>query len=156
MKLGEAYWNVVKKIWDTISIYDGEIIFLEQFAKTDLKEKNLFAAHWCQSEIRNGGFYQFFDNSTGILAPEAVDAFRAIGMPKTANLIKKAMGLFGSTYPRDKDKRGEALRIFENQSDQEKDLFDEIDKFDKEFFVLIRKENDGFEIAADNYALSGE
>ena len=25
------------------------------------------AAHWCQSEVRNGGFHQFFTNHTGDL-----------------------------------------------------------------------------------------
>jgi len=156
MKLGEAYWHVVAEIWDEISIYDGEEVFQKQFERATSKQRNIFAAHWCQSEIRNGGFYQFFDNSTGILAPEAVEAFKAIGMPKIANVIEKAIGLFGSTYPRDKDKREEALRAFENQSNQEKYILDEIETLTKEFLALIRKENNGFELAADNYALSKE
>ncbi|WP_369973953.1 DUF4375 domain-containing protein [Polaromonas sp. SP1] len=35
-----------------------------------MPSRHLFAVHWCQSEICNGGFMQFFANSTGVLAPE--------------------------------------------------------------------------------------
>jgi len=45
----------------------------------------LYSAYFCQFEVCNGGFSQFFSNSTGVLAPEAVEAFKAIGQPGVAD-----------------------------------------------------------------------
>ena len=51
----ENYWQVVETIWDVISIYDGPEIFLKQFSTVSPEKGHLFAAHWCQSEVCNGG-----------------------------------------------------------------------------------------------------
>ncbi len=150
MKPGDAYWQTVSQVWDEISIYDGEAIFLAQFSKANSKQQHLFAAHWCQSEIRNGGFHQFFWNSTGILAPEAALAFRAIGMPNTAALIEKAMLFFGSVYPRDRDKRITVLDDHATRNPLNADPFYEMDD---EFFKFLGEESGGFERAADRYAV---
>jgi hypothetical protein len=67
-----SYWDLVEPVWDEINIYDGPDVFLETFQKVPLKIGYLYAVHFCQSEVCNGGFGQFFFNSTGVLAPEAV------------------------------------------------------------------------------------
>ena len=70
-KPGDLYWSLVEPHWERISIYDGGATFLRQFLTTPVRSRHLFAAHWCMSEVYNGGFHQFFHNSTGVLAPEA-------------------------------------------------------------------------------------
>jgi hypothetical protein len=67
--MADDYWDLVEPIWDEISIYDGAEQFLQDFEKTDERPGILFAAHWTQSEVMNGGLGQFFNNSTGVLAP---------------------------------------------------------------------------------------
>ncbi|WP_164468170.1 DMP19 family protein [Caulobacter vibrioides] len=47
-------------------------MFLAGFSAVPTPSKHLLATHWLQSEVHNGGFSQFFSNSTGVLAPEAV------------------------------------------------------------------------------------
>lgn len=61
------------------SWYEGPEEFVRQFRRVRPEVGHLYAAHWCQSEVRNGGFHQFFSNTTGLLAPEALEGFRAIG-----------------------------------------------------------------------------
>jgi hypothetical protein len=39
--------------------------FVDVFQKLTDKQKVLFASHWAQSEIMNGGLGQFFANKTG-------------------------------------------------------------------------------------------
>ncbi|MBB4128355.1 hypothetical protein GGR77_003682 [Xanthomonas translucens] len=147
-----GYWSLVEPIWETVSIYDGADVFLEQYKASPDKSRILFAAHWCQSEINNGGFEQFFSNSTGVLAPEGVQAFRTIGMPQTAALIEQAMAAFGPTYPRDRDEREEALEAIWNAAgDDEAGPFGHLDDL---FFDLVETENGGFRSAADSYATS--
>jgi hypothetical protein len=138
---GDAYWEKIEPIWKEISIYDGEETFLEQLGWVQPKIGDLFAAHWCQSEVRNGGFHQFFMNSTGVLAPEAAAGFRAIGMPRSAAIVTEAMGFFATPYPRDRQARQEAL-------DGEPDPFSQLDE---RFYELLDTEADGFALAADRY-----
>lgn len=144
-----SYWTLVDPICETVSIYDGPEVFLQQYAAAAEASRVLLAAHWCQSEIRNGGFDQFFFNSTGVLAPEAVEAFRKIGMPQVAALIEQAMSLFGPGYPRDRAARCDALDAMCDASDKDGGPFDNLDD---SFFALIGSENGGFEAAADAYA----
>ncbi len=102
----------------------------------------MFAAHSCQSEICNGGFDQFFWNSTGVLAPEAAEGFREIGQPQIAALIESAMDLVGSPYPRDREERQGRLSQLPGGA---------LDALDQKFFALIESEAGGFQDAADRY-----
>lgn len=150
MKPGDLYWSLVEFIWDSVSIYDGPEAFLAQFNTAPLGARTLFAAHWCQSEIRNGGLHQFFGNSTGVLAPEAVAAFRSIGMPKVAAIVAEAMLWFGPNYPRNREVRDGQLGDYENDDPEDWNPFDQLDD---QFFALIESENGGFVRAADEFAL---
>lgn len=146
------YWDLVDPIWETVSIYDGPDVFLQQYADSPEVSRTLFAAHWCQSEICNGGFDQFFSNSTGVLAPEGVEAFRKIGMPQIAALVEQAMAALGPTYPRDRSEREDAIEAaWDACGDNEGGPFGDLDEL---FFKLIKTENGGFGEAADTYATS--
>lgn len=64
------------------------------------------------SEVHNGGFDQFFFNSSGDRAVEALAALRSIGAAKTAALLADLVGRFGSAGPpRDRDARVALLRV---------------------------------------------
>jgi hypothetical protein len=45
--------------------------------------------------VNNGGFYQYFWNRTGALAPYVVDALKAIGAVGTAGIAQQALALVG-------------------------------------------------------------
>jgi hypothetical protein len=109
MKPGELYGNSIKPIWDKVSIYSGGAVFLKQLIEVGREQGLLLAAHWCMSEVCNGGFHQFFANSTGVLAPEAVRGFEMIGAKEYARISAEATSRFGTPYPRDREQRYEAL-----------------------------------------------
>ena len=145
-----GYWGLVDAIWDAVSIYDGPEAFLAQYARVPEPARTLFAAHWLQSEVRNGGLYQFFCNSTGVLAPEAVEAFQKMGMPLTAAHLESAMGFFGTSYPRRGSDRERAIEEAEDARGEEWP-----GPFVAESVAieeLLRTENGGFRAAADSYA----
>lgn len=152
-KPGERYWRVVEAVWDAISIYDGPEVFLRQFSAVPFEKGHLFAVHWCQSEVRNGGFHQFFSNSTGVLAPEAVTGFRVLGLAESSALIQKAMTFFGSKYPRERSTRNEMLDEYAKEHEPAWDPFTELND---RFYDLLRSENGGFEVVADRYARDNE
>ena len=151
MTQGEAYWSVLEPAWNAVSIYDGAARFQREFATISTKACNLLAAHWCQSEVCNGGFHQFFTNSTGVLAPEAVEAFRVLGMPELARVVAQAMLWFGPLYPRDQSTRQAALSGFAAGDPKASSPFEQLDT---SFYRLLDSESGGFYRAADEYALA--
>jgi Domain of unknown function (DUF4375) len=148
----DSYWRFVEPVWDSISIYDGDKVFLEQFSNATEKQQVLFAAHWAQSEILNGGLGQFFSNSTGVLAPEAVAAFLKLGMPKCAQAIENGMLFFGKPYPREEAIRQNKLEAFFDQFGE--DVIP-LEEYEDIIAFEIEKENGGFDAAADAYANIG-
>jgi hypothetical protein len=137
-----SYWRLIEPIWDKIDI-DGVSVFLGSYARAPRQAALLYAAHFCQSEICNGGFYQLFHNSTGVLVPEAIEGFRTIGQSKIAGIVGTAASLLGSPYPRDRDMRRSVLTALDRNR---------FAALDNEFYSLITDENGGFENAADRYA----
>ena len=143
-----------RKLWPfsdvpskTVSIYDGPATFLEDFAGLSRAEQIAFAGFWFQAEVLNGGLEQFFSNSTGVLAPEAVAACRELGLPSLANELERAMAWFGTEYPRSRDERQDALEAF---ADAHLDAgpFDDLDDV---VASLIYEEGPGLEQAAIDY-----
>jgi len=149
-KLMESYWDLVEPVWEKVSIYDGPIVFLNQYAECPKPSRVLLAAHWLYSEVCNGGFTQFFDNGTGVLAPEAVQSYRELGMPKTAAVIEKAMAMLGTEYPRDREVRWEALENI--GATFSPDSARPFESLDSEFYQVVETESGGFLEAADQYA----
>jgi hypothetical protein len=146
---GERYRALIKPIWRSVNIYDGPAIFLLQFNAIPPEGGNLFAGHWCQSEVRNGGFHQFFTNSTGVLAPEALRGYRAMGLRTWAAILAEAMDFFGHDYPRDQSDRIHTLESVRASTPDDWNPFRELDR---RFFEWLRGEKNRWEVAADKYA----
>ena len=161
MEPGERYWAVLDPIWDTINI-DTPDTFAQTFGAAPRSMALLYAAHFCQSEICNGGFTQFFWNSTGVLAPEAVQGFVAIGQPRVGALVQAAMSVLGASFPRDRGARQSALEALRGERDKQDDSdecpryrnIEEFSPMEDEFYSLLGSEAGGFETAADAYAAS--
>jgi len=61
-------------------------------------------------EVDNGGFHQYYSNSTGYFAGATVDALRAIGAGNTARLLAAANAEFpGAVPPTDRARRQDLL-----------------------------------------------
>jgi hypothetical protein len=154
MEPGETYWNAIEPIWDSIDIDSAEL-FQTTFERVPRELGLLYAAHFCQSEICNGGFTQFFSNSTGVLAPETVEGFMAIGQAKVANVVRRAMSTLGSPYLRDRAARWAALDGLPGARGHSRhrniDLFRPLEE---DFYSLLRTDGGGFENAADGYVVA--
>jgi hypothetical protein len=158
MAPGEKYWSVLDPVWDAINI-DTPDVFAQTFGVIPRSVGLLYAAHFCQSEVCNGGFTQFFWNSTGVLAPEAVEGFVAIGQAKVANVVQRAINMLGVPFQRDRAARWRALDALPGEPAREVQpglpsyrniaLFGPLED---EFYSLLASESGGFENAADAYA----
>lgn len=150
MSLG--YWEHIEPFWESVSIHDGPEKFLLNLTETPEHAAHLLALHWCASEVCNGGFHQFFFNSTGVLAPEAVTGFTAIGMPQTAAVVAAAMARLGQPYPRDRNERQEALDAADSGNPADGDWRSPFHDLDWQFYELLGREYGGMEKAAARYA----
>lgn len=140
------YWSLVEPVWLPLNLtWEDPEKFVRKFRRVRPEAGHLYAAHWCQSEVRNGGFHQFFSNTTGLLAPEALEGFRAIGLVEWAEILAKAMAHFGTPYPRDRYDRLKFLPIRQGRSRKEWDPFY---KLDERFY----ESTDEWEDAANAYA----
>jgi hypothetical protein len=99
-------------------------MFAQTFGEVPRSVGLLYAAHFCQSEVCNGDFTQFFWNSAGVLAPEAVDGFIVIGQPHVADVLQRAMNMLGSPFRRDRAARWSALDALRDEHDKQPDPAD--------------------------------
>jgi hypothetical protein len=117
MQSKESYWNHIEEAFERVSIYDGEEAWLSGLKAYPEYIQELLAAHWTMSEVLNGGLGQYFQNSTGVVAPEAIEGFTRIGQLEVANILKAAMAYFGTEYPRDREIRGKLLGSGEDETE---------------------------------------
>ena len=148
---GELYWSVIEPYWFALNDAWSEdaTTLLGLLQTVPARVRHLYSAHWCVSEVDNGGLYQFFHNTTGILAPESVEAFDAIGLEQCAIAVRDAMGFFGSPYPR--SRRVRLGRLPEGEGKARLD-WDPFEKQDNRFYACTSQEPNGWESAADRYA----
>lgn len=104
-------------------------IHKKDFDSLSHSEKVLHHIYWLESEVNNGGFDQFFANSSGDYALETPSALDEIGAHHTANLVKRAMDLFPNGSPsRNGKQRAEQL------SSMDEAIRAEFSELDSEFF----------------------
>ena len=146
---GERYWSVVEPFSHTVSTYDGPGEFARQLRASPPKAGHLFAAHWCQSEVRNGGLHQFFSNSTGVLAPGGagrVPGHRAFGVGEHPG---RGHAVLRRAVPREQAERQELLAARRGRRREEWDPFFALDE---RFYSWLHAEPDRWERAADRFA----
>jgi hypothetical protein len=134
--------SYIDEVWEQIEIYEGADTFLRTYAAAAQPAAALYAAHWAQSEICNGGFMQLFGNSTGVLSPEAAQGFHLISMPKTAAILEAAMEQLATPFPRERPERQALLAHLP------KNFFDELQK---KFYAELDSENGGFTVAVSSF-----
>jgi len=73
-------------------------------------ERVAYCVDALEREVANGGFEQFFSNSSGDTAMETVAALEEIGAAQAAALTRQAIAVIpGGNPPRDREKRCELL-----------------------------------------------
>jgi hypothetical protein len=100
-------------------------------------ERKLLAANEVDAEVNNGGFDQYFSNSSGDSAEAALAGLKEMGAAGAAALLERAMAVFpGGKPPADRSKRQDAMEQIASQS---KPVWD---KCDSEFYKLTESITD--------------
>jgi len=89
-------------------------------------ERVAYCVDALEREVNNGGFAQFFENSSGDASAEAVAALEEIGAAQAADLLRRAINLFpGGAPPRNRDAR---LQLLDAMSDGRRSEWGELDQ----------------------------
>jgi hypothetical protein len=101
----------------------------EEFASQSVPQK-VFSALWeVESEVNNGGFSQYFVNSSAESAHFVADALRMIGAPKTADICDRAIA---AAFPTGLPQSEEAIRSA--AADFSDEVLEKLEPLDQEFF----------------------
>ncbi|WP_169784011.1 DMP19 family protein [Campylobacter curvus] len=126
----DNYFDVIEPLWFSVDIYDSYEIYERTLQPFSREQRYVFATEWLIAEVGNGGFEQFFDNSTGIVLKDALDGFRQLGCDDALSVIERVMECYGVFPSLDRKTRWAEM---ENISDEE---WDKIDALDSEFYEL--------------------
>jgi hypothetical protein len=91
-------------------------------------ERNVTLVNELQGEVFNGGFHQYFANSSGNCASRVLAASRAID-PELSKIVERALAQFPNSNPsEDRATRNEQMASLANEWDAWSDLDDEFYK----------------------------
>ena len=91
----------------------------DEMTKLTDQQRNFYYNQSLEREINNGGFSQYFSNSSGDFANETVKSLRLIGADKTADILEQAIAEFpNKTIPQDSDERQELLEAIEEAASE--------------------------------------
>lgn len=92
--------QLVQKVVDSVLDFVGELSpgedDYELIRQTPKPAQFFRAMRLMESEVNNGGFEQYFWNSSCTLADVALEAYQAIGAPKYVVFLRRALDLAGN------------------------------------------------------------
>jgi len=114
-------------------------IFYKNPEKLSIHEKNIVYIEEFEREVNNGGFSQYFSNSSGNNALETLNALNLINSKIFKKILENAIDKFPNRIvPKDRDEREELLMDIENNN---ADLWDELDnefyEYEEDIYILL-------------------
>ena len=107
--------ELIQPAWETVNIYESYEEYEESLKPYTTEQRYLLAMNWLGAEVANGGFQQFFSNSTGIVWEDSYKGYQAIGSEKLAYLIEELIKIYGRDIPFDREERGNILDSFSQE-----------------------------------------
>ncbi len=91
----------------------------DDFSKLTEQQKLFYLNQNLEREINNGGFNQYFCNSSGNNSHETILSLKAIGASKTADILQKAIDEFpNKIVPRDRYERTKIIEQIEEAANE--------------------------------------
>ena len=127
----EQIWNLTDKNDFVIAMkehLDKKTQYGEDMSVLSKEERIFYITQTLEMEVNNGGFSQFFYNSSGDFANELVGAFAAIGANATVAICQSAIEALGCDIPIDRDERQEMLDELEFEYEWIEEVLEECDE----------------------------
>jgi hypothetical protein len=114
-------------------------IFYSKPEKLSEEERNIVYIEELEREMNNGGFSQFFFNSSGDYTEELIHALKMVGSIKFLKLVESAKAEFpNSIIPKDKKERQEILESIQEKVNPVWDtLVSEFYMYEEDIYALM-------------------
>ncbi len=125
--------------------------FCENIEKLNKSQRILIIIENLEREINNGGFNQFYFNSSGDFANETVDYLKIIGAEKTAKIVEKANNQWkNGIVPQNRIERRITLENIEYKADSiwnqcDNEFYEYPDDISELLIKFVRKNRKDFE-----------
>jgi hypothetical protein len=114
-------------------------------------ERTVWLIMELEADVNNGGFDQYFFNEAGNHAGEAPAALRKIGASRCAQLVERALAVFGPRGPNaDRDARQERLMALPESAT------DRLDALDSEFYTYPDDTTHLLAVYARKHGMTGQ
>jgi hypothetical protein len=123
--------KVIEPVWCLANISDGAEKYQTSLMQFSQAQRFVHAMMWYWSEVNNGGHYQFYSNSTGIVWKDVMSAFQILELPEFASILKESTERLGGDPSLDRHVRNEQLDTFEP----------DFSDLDDEFYAMDKKMN---------------
>jgi hypothetical protein len=115
-------------------------IFYDNPDKLTKCEKNIVYIEELEREINNGGFNQYFFNSSGDFAMEAINALKIIGSKIFLEILQEAVNKFpDKIVPKDRYERQELLKKIDKNIELWEELDNRFYKYEEDIYGLMIK-----------------
>ena len=106
---GADSFAVIEPVYWQADIYGSLRDYEASLAPFTQRQRLMLALHWYVSEVNNGGHDQFYENSTGIVWPDALAALEAIEVQDGAAILRESASRLGEPPSRDRSERQKQL-----------------------------------------------
>lgn len=113
-KIAEAH-KINNHVMDTYDKICEKVDYGTNLKTLNKKEKTFYIALSTELEIYNGGFYQFFLNSSGDFSDKIVGIYNELGIEELAKVCQDAINVIGVKIPQNREKRLELLEKIDDE-----------------------------------------
>ena len=110
--------DVIEPVWHSASIYDDEALYYKSLFPFTKEQSYIFALHKYFAEVHDGGHFQFYSNSTGIVWEEALAGAKNLGLEDVYTIIKKSVDYLGASPSKDHIEREELLDSISKENEK--------------------------------------
>ena len=114
--------------------YRKEFEFITK--KFNSSQQAIYLTWWLEGEVNNGGFNQFYTNSSGQYADMVPEQLRKMGATKFAELAERANQIYKSNYEQIRKEQDGTIEGFSKSYEN-----NPLNELDDEFYKLYEQEN---------------
>ncbi len=103
-------WDIIRPLNDVMNISEGQAQYDASVAQFSKQQRAAHAVVWYVSDVQNGGHWQFFYNTTGILWEAAQKGLREIGAGENSLILSAAALRAGGAPPYERASRQSLMK----------------------------------------------
>lgn len=129
--INDDYFFIIAPMWEKGNIYDSYDVLNKSLMDFSLSQKYFYAIEWLIAEVFNGGFYQFFDNSTGIVWEDARKGFEMMKFDKMLAIMDNVQKIYGKQPSKVREERWKEIEKFHDD-----EMAEALDGLDGDFYEI--------------------